>query len=113
MALKPKHDGTEGIRQQIADAARRYAQEVLHIVGSATVAQLQALSRFQRLRAPEARQPDVSARKRMGGTKPVACPVPGCKNTGVRRHMNFCHEHATLPRRQRLRLRAAQRSSGR
>src|SRR5438067_1102064 len=44
--------------------------------------------------------------KRIAGTKPVACPMPGCNNPGVRRFMNFCVEHhASTPKAEQKRLR--------
>jgi hypothetical protein len=57
--------------------------------------------------------PQTSAVRRVAGTKPVACPVPGCQNPGVRPKMNFCNEHAdALPKEERRSLRAAQRAGG-
>lgn len=57
--------------------------------------------------------PQTSAVRRVAGTKPVACPVPGCQNPGVRPKMNFCTEHAdALPKEERRRLRDAQRAGG-
>ncbi len=56
--------------------------------------------------------PQTSAVRRVAGTKPVACPAPGCQNPGVRPKMNFCNEHAdALPKEERQSLRAAQRAA--
>ena len=47
--------------------------------------------------------------KRIAGTKPVACPVPGCGKPGVRTFANFCIDHnRALGKAEKKKLRAAQ-----
>ena len=44
---------------------------------------------------------------------PVACPVPGCKNVGIRAKRNFCGEHAVqLNESEKSKLREQQLEGG-
>jgi hypothetical protein len=50
--------------------------------------------------------------RRIAGTKPVACPVEGCKRPGIRRFSNFCLDHhASVPASEQKALREAQRKA--
>ncbi|MCS6913931.1 MAG: hypothetical protein RMK29_19985 [Myxococcales bacterium] len=116
--------GVVTIQQQLTEAASAFAREILNILRATTLSDLTALagraasgsqaadpaaSQEQlRRRRPSAR---TSTLRRIAGTKPVSCPVPGCQNPGVRSKMNFCNDHAaSLPKAERIRLRQQQRS---
>ncbi len=101
------------IHGRIAQAARSFAQEILQILGSATLAELTAVSQGGGLLSSEQRAAysRTIELKRLGGTRVVECPVQGCKQPGVRAKMNFCHDHfRSLSRPERVRLREAQKA---
>lgn len=54
----------------------------------------------------------VDAAKRAAALKAVECPVPGCKNPGVRAFSNFCSEHhQSIPKGEQKKLREKQRKA--
>jgi hypothetical protein len=124
------------IQTQLTQAAHTFAQEILRILRQTTLSELTALAGRQPVGAgadaeralapgpaaaplpaakPAKRKkptPRTSTLRRIAGTKPVECPVQGCKSPGVRSKMNFCHEHArTLSKAERMKLRQQQRAS--
>jgi hypothetical protein len=63
-------------------------------------------------KVPSAKLKAANEAKRIAGTKPVACPAPGCKKPGVRRFRNFCSAHAeSLGAAEKRKLRAAQKAA--
>lgn len=123
--MKSKRTQPLSIQDALTEATEGFADEVLRFLSQLTVQQLTLLG----VRTDAARRPSqapmnpqpsqtrpmrpprrLSAVRRSAGTKPVACPVPGCAATGVRAKMNFCPEHAdSIPRAERERLRSQQR----
>jgi hypothetical protein len=128
------------IQEQLAAAAQTFAVEVLRILSASTLADLTSLAGQavpapempRRVGRPPAAplppaeaqapapgplseerrpvEPRTSALRKMAGTKPVECPVPGCSTPGIRSKMNFCHGHfSVLPEPERLKMRQAQK----
>jgi hypothetical protein len=119
------------IHQRISEAARLFTQQILHILGSSTLAELTALSQagptaqaqvagrgpsLAAQRRERQAQPVTAEKKKVLdfllsiGRMPVQCPVPGCETRGVRSKNNFCSEHyRTLPKDEQIRLREEQK----
>lgn len=124
MPKKKTPGGAMTIQQQLTEAAGAFAREILHILRATTLSDLtalagrappggQAASAPAAQEAPRRRRPSArtSTLRRIAGTKPVSCPVPGCETPGVRSKMNFCNEHAaSLSKAERIKLRQQQRS---
>lgn len=135
----PANVGTS-IQEQLAAAAQTFAVEVLQILSASTLADLTSLAgqatpvpelprgpgRPAAASLPLAGDQDpgagagdderrpvaprTSALRKMAGTKPVQCPVPGCSSPGIRSKMNFCHGHfGVLSPQERLKMRQAQK----
>jgi hypothetical protein len=117
------------IQQQLTEAANVFAREILRILRATTLSDLTVLAgkagpaaptaaaaasrEVQDEGAPRRKRPSqrTSALRRIAGTKPVVCPVPGCENNGVRSKMNFCNDHASsLSKAERLKLRQQQKA---
>ena len=115
------------LERRLADAATTFAQEILRVLGTSTLSNLTALTGKQT--APEPKEkpqqeidpiepqrrkqtsPRTRTLRKLAGTKPVTCPVPGCETPGVRSKMNFCNEHAaSLSQADRDHLRQQQRA---
>jgi hypothetical protein len=117
-----KNNGASSpLQSELSSAAVSFAKQILEILRAHTLQDLSALqpgsSRSASASAPAAApaqaprtpRPRTNELKRIGGTRPVDCRVPGCSEPGVRAKMNFCRTHAqSLSREQRLRLRDAQ-----
>lgn len=118
------------LQQQLTDATHAFAQGILRVLGTSTLSGLTALTGRQAAPEPPGkpqqgidsveppRRKQTSPRtrnlRRLAGTKPVICPVPGCEATGVRSKMNFCNEHsASLSQDDRVHLRQQQRAGHR
>lgn len=121
------------IHQRITEAARLFTQQILHILGSSTLAELTALTQggAQTVNVEAGRgmgpgsavrresrppQPPTPEKKKVLdfllsiGKMPVKCPVPSCTDRGIRSKNNFCQEHyKTLPKAEQQRLRDLQK----
>jgi hypothetical protein len=95
------------LRQAVVGQVAGAIGEALHRLGAGTAA---AATPARETTPATASVPKAKAARKPTKKIVVHCPVPGCKNPGVRTLMNFCVEHnRSLPKAERVRLREEQK----